>query len=206
MPGASVDNRAPLRGARLAQELQPQRAERAKGTARAVLPRRAATPADFERPRIARRCPGRTSERTRFSSASERGRQRLQERDPRERSEQTNHAGAATNKWTRRAAARILPTRLHGDSTVASVALRLTGFTQLPQPATFARQPRFRGTVVGETSCWRICAHSVDICVEVRKVAVPEVPAPLGRGTDNSGSLLRVSGSRSDARRLRSQQ
>jgi hypothetical protein len=43
-------------------------------------------------PRIARRCPGRTSEQTRFSSASERGRQRLRRRDPRERSEQSDIA------------------------------------------------------------------------------------------------------------------
>ena len=166
MPGASVDNRAPLSGG---------------GESRGVFPRRrTTTPADSKR-------------------------------DPRERSEQSDTARAAQKlacavQRTRRTTARILPTRLHGDSTVASVALRLTGFTQLPQPATSDRQPRFRGTVVGETGWWRICAHSVDICVEVRKVAVPEVPAREGKGTDNSGSLLRVSGSRSDARRLRSQQ
>ena len=35
----------------------------------------------------ARRCPGRANEQTRFSSASEQGRQRLTQRDPRERSE-----------------------------------------------------------------------------------------------------------------------
>src|SRR6187455_3740437 len=156
MPGASVDNRAPLSGG-----------EQSRG----VFPRRrTTTPADSKRD-------ARAAEKL----------------------------GCAVQR-TRRTTARILPTRLHGDSTVASVALRLTGFTQLPQPATSDRQPRFRGTVVGETSCWRICAHSVDICVEVRKVAVPEVPARQGKGTDNSGSLLRVSGSRSDARRLRSQQ
>jgi hypothetical protein len=103
---------------------------------------------------------------------------------------------------TRRTTWRILPTRLQSASPVASVALRLTGFTQLPQPATFIRQPRCRGTVEGETGCWCICAHSVDICVEVREVAVPNVPARQGKGTDNSRSLLRVSASRSDARRL----
>jgi len=97
---------------------------------------------------------------------------------------------------------RISQTRLHSDSPVASVALRFTGFTQLPQPAAVIRQPRCRGTVEGETGCWCICAHSVDICVEVREVAVPKVPARQGKGTDNSRSLLRVSASRSDARRL----
>jgi hypothetical protein len=103
---------------------------------------------------------------------------------------------------TRRTTWRILPTRLQSASPVASVALRLTDFTQLPQPATVIRQPRCRGTVEGETGCWCICAHSVDICVEVREVAVPNVPARQGKGTDNSRSLLRVSASRSDARRL----
>jgi hypothetical protein len=49
--------------------------------------------------RIARRCPGRTNEQTRSSSASERGRQRLQKRDPRERSEQSDLARAAQVKW-----------------------------------------------------------------------------------------------------------
>jgi len=101
---------------------------------------------------------------------------------------------------------RISQTRLHSDSPVASVALRFTGFTQLPQPGTFTRQPRCRGTVVGETGRCRICAHSVDICVEeASEVAVPDVPARQGKGTDNSRSLLRVSGSRAGARRLRSQ-
>jgi hypothetical protein len=103
---------------------------------------------------------------------------------------------------TRRTTWRILPTRLQSASPVASVALRLTDFTQLPQPATFVRQPRCRGTVEGETGCRCVCAHSVDICVEVREVAVPHVPARQGKGTDNSRSLLRVSASRSDARRL----
>jgi len=107
---------------------------------------------------------------------------------------------------TRRTTWRISPTRLHSASAVASVALRLTGFTQLPQPATFTRQPRCRATVVGETGRWCICAHSVDICVEAREVASPDVPARQSKGTDNSRSLLRVSGSRSDARRLRSHQ
>jgi hypothetical protein len=100
----------------------------------------------------------------------------------------------------------ISQTRLHGDSEVASVALRFTGFTQLSQPGTFSRQPRCRGTVVGKTGRCRICAHSVDICVEVSEVAVPDVPARRGESIDNSRSLLRVSGSRSGARRLRSQQ
>jgi hypothetical protein len=103
---------------------------------------------------------------------------------------------------TRRTTWRILPTRLQSASPVASVALRLTAFTQLPQPATLMRQPRCRGTVESETGCWCICAHSVDICVEAREVAVPDVPARQGKGTDNSRSLLRVSASRSDARRL----
>jgi hypothetical protein len=103
---------------------------------------------------------------------------------------------------TRRTTWRILPTRLQSTSPVASVALRFTDFTQLPQPATFIRQPRCRGTVEGETGCWCICAHSVDICVEVGEVAVPNVPARQGKGTDNSRSLLRVSASRLDARRL----
>ena len=44
----------------------------------AVAPRRARSASDRARaPRIVRRCPGRTNERTRFMSASERGRQRL---------------------------------------------------------------------------------------------------------------------------------
>ena len=54
-------------------------------------------------PRIARRCPGRTREQTRFSSASERGRQRLQRRDPRERSEQSNIAQTPKETGLRRA-------------------------------------------------------------------------------------------------------
>ena len=172
MADASVDNRAPLSGA---------------GRRAAVLDERAR---------------GHVS-----SSASERGRRRLQECDPRERSEPADIA-RASGTWclgvqrTRRTTWQILPTRLQSASPVASVALRLTDFTQLPQPATFIRQPRCRGTVEGENGCWCICAHSVDICVEVREVAVPDVPARQGKGTDNSRSLLRVSASRSDARRL----
>ncbi len=46
----------------------------------------------------ARRCPGRTNEQTRISSASARGRQRLTKRDPRERSEQSDLARAAHTK------------------------------------------------------------------------------------------------------------
>ena len=131
-----------------------------------------------------------------LSSASQGGRRRLQECDPRELSEPLGVQRTRRTTW------RILPTRLQSAAPVASVALRLTDFTQLPQPATFIRQPRCRGTVGGETGCRCICAHSVDICVEVREVAVPNVPARQGKGTDNSRSLLRVSASRSDARRL----
>jgi hypothetical protein len=123
-----------------------------------------------------------------------------------ERDAQASGTGGLGVQRTRRTTWRISPTRLHSASAVASVALRLTGFTQLPQPATFTRQPRGRGTVVGETGCRCICAHSVDICVEVGEVASPDVPARQGKGTDNSRSLLHVSGSRSDARRLRSHQ
>ena len=131
-----------------------------------------------------------------LSSASQGGRRRLQECDPRELSEPLGVQRTRRTTW------RILPTRLQSAAPVASVALRLTDFTQLPQPATFIRQPRCRGTVESETGCWCFCAHSVDICVEVREVAVPDVPARQGKGTDNSRSLLRVSASRSDARRL----
>jgi hypothetical protein len=149
---------------------------------------------DSKRPRIAHRCPGRTSERTAFSSASERGRQRLQKRDPRERSEQSNDVRAASNKTvhrTRRTVWRICQTRLRTDSSVASVAVRLTVFKQLHKAA---------------TSCTHICAHSVDICVEARAVPIPRVPTRQREGADNSRALLRVSGSTSDARRLRSHQ
>jgi hypothetical protein len=51
-----------------------------------------------------------------------------------------------------------------------------------------------------------ICAHSVDICVEVSEVVVPHAPMQQGVGADNSRSLLRASESRSGARRLRSHQ
>jgi hypothetical protein len=107
-------------------------------------------------------------------------------------------ARAANNKCTRRTVWRISQTRLHTESSVASVAVRLTVSRQLPQAA---------------TSCTHICAHSVDICVEAGveagKVIVPRVPTRQREGADNSRSLLRVSGSRnnwpsSDARRLRS--
>jgi hypothetical protein len=54
-------------------------AARRRRGAEVVFPLRATTTAaDPERLRIACRCPGRTNEQTRFSSASERGRQRLQ--------------------------------------------------------------------------------------------------------------------------------
>jgi hypothetical protein len=176
MSEASVGNRAPLTGG---------------GWRAAVLDDRASGPV--------------------LSSASERGRRRLQECDPRERSKPSDDARACGTgglgvQRTRRTTWRISPTRLHSASAVASVALRLTDFSQLPQPATLVRQPRCRGTVVGETGCWCTYAHSVDICVEVREVASPDVPARQGKGTDNSRSLRRVSASRSDARRLRSHQ
>jgi|RhiMethySRZTD1v2_1073278.scaffolds.fasta_scaffold291085_2 hypothetical protein len=94
---------------------------------------------------------------------------------------------------TRRRAWRISQTRLHGDSAIASVALRLSVSTQLPHPA------------VGRSGgC--IYAHSVDICVEAAEVNIPRVPTPQREGADNSRSLLRVSGLRSDATRLRSHQ
>jgi hypothetical protein len=102
---------------------------------------------------------------------------------------------------TRRTVWRISRTRLHTESSVASVAVRLTVSRQLPQAA---------------TSRTHICAHSVDIYVEAsevpRKVVVPQVPTRQQReGADNSRSLLRVSGhlgnpASSDARRLRSHQ
>jgi hypothetical protein len=47
------------------------------GRWRAVLPSASDDDGGFKAPRIARRCPGRTNEQTRSSSASERGRQRL---------------------------------------------------------------------------------------------------------------------------------
>jgi len=109
-------------------------------------------------------------------------------------------------QWTRRTAWRISPTRLHSDSAVASVAVRLSVFTQLLQPATFTRQPRWRRTVMGADGRRCICAHSVDICVEVSEVVVPHAPPRQRVGADNSRSLLRISGPRSGARRLRSHQ
>lgn len=117
------------------------------------------------------------------------------ERHPREeRSEQSNDGRAANNKTvqgTRRTVWRISRTRLRTESSVASVAVRLTVSRQLHKAA---------------TSCTHICAHSVDICVEARAVSIPRVPTRPREGADNSRSLLRVSGSTSDARRLRSHQ
>jgi hypothetical protein len=86
---------------------------------------------------------------------------------------------------------RISQTRLRTEFPVASVALRLTVSRQLPQVA---------------ISCTHICAHSVDICVEAREVIIPRVPTRQREGADKSRSLLPISGSRSDARRLRSHQ
>ena len=63
-----------------ANQRQPQRAERAIYTSaqrRSFLCERRRRRRIPSAPRIARRCPGRASERTLFSSASERGRQRL---------------------------------------------------------------------------------------------------------------------------------
>ena len=63
-----------------------------------ILTLRATTTATGpEAPRIARRCPGRANEQTRFSAACEGGRQRLHKRDPRERREQSDIAPAAWN-------------------------------------------------------------------------------------------------------------
>jgi hypothetical protein len=99
---------------------------------------------------------------------------------------------------TRRTVWRISQTRLHTDSSVASVAVRLTVSKQLP----------------AATSRTHICAHSVDICVdaevEAGKVIIPRVPTRQREGADNSRSF-RVSGSPDrpsspDARRLRSHQ
>jgi hypothetical protein len=112
---------------------------------------------------------------------------------------------------TRRTVWRISQTRLHTESPVASVAVRLTVSKQLPQAA---------------TSRTHICAHSVDIYVEAPEVVIPRVPTRQREGADNSRSLLRVSGPpddrtpknwrpknwptkdrhSSDARRLRSHQ
>ena len=107
---------------------------------------------------------------------------------------------------TRRTVWRILQTRLHTESPVASVAVRLTVSKQLLQAA---------------TSRTHICAHSVDIYVEAPEVVIPRVPTRQREGADNSRSLLRVSGPpddrtqknrppkdrhSSDARRLRSHQ
>jgi hypothetical protein len=71
--------------------------------------------------------------------------------------------GQAANKKsvqrTRRTVWRISQTRLRTESSVASVAVRLTVSRQLHKAA---------------TSCTHICAHSVDICVEARAVTIPE--------------------------------
>jgi hypothetical protein len=106
----------------------------------------------------------------------------------------SSDAQAANKKsvqGTRRTVWRISQTRLRTESSVASVAVRLTVSRQLHKAA---------------TSCTHICAHSVDICVEARAVTIPRVPTRQREGADNSRSLLRVSGSTSDARRLRSHQ
>jgi hypothetical protein len=203
MPGASVD--APLSGGGWRADVLDERA-----SGHALRPRASEEGSGPQAPASASAASNRNGGSRGVFPRRRTTTPAVSQRDPRERSEQSDTARAAEKlgcavQRTRRTTARILLTRLHGGSTVASVALRLTGFTQLPQPATSDRQPRFRGTVVGKTGWWRICAHSVDICVEARKVAVPEVPAGQGKGTDNSGSF-RVSGSRSDARRLRSQQ
>jgi hypothetical protein len=190
---ASVGNRAPLSGG---------------GGSRGVLPRQATTPADSRCSR--RRSAGGDGGTTLFCSAipdedggnlahiAASGASNPTERDAR----------AGNNRLvqrTRRTAWRISQTRLHTDSAVASVAVRLSVFTQLPQPA-FTRQPRWRRTVVGVNGHRCICAHSVDICVEVSEVVVPHAPMRQGVGAHNSRSLLRVSGSRSGAPRLRSHQ
>jgi hypothetical protein len=211
MSDASVDNRAPLSGAgwRAADldertsghAFRPRASEEGSGSQAPASASEASNAQSWRAADLDER-----ASRHVLSSASERGKRWLQERDPREQSEPSDTARASGTgslgvQWTRRTTCRILPTRLQSASPVASVALRLTDFTQLPQLATFVRQPRCRGPVEGETGCRCICAHSVDICVE-REVAVPHVPARQGKGTDNSRSLLRVSASRSDARRL----
>jgi hypothetical protein len=57
------------------------------------------------------------------------------------------------------------------------------------------------GTVVSVTGRRCFYAHSVDICVEVRQVVVPQARTPRRESADNSRFLLRASGSRTDARR-----
>ena len=122
------------------------------------------------------------------------------------RYERADNKLAVNVQWTRRPGSRISQTRLHGDSAIASVAVRLSVFTQLPRPATFTRQPRCRRTVVSGSARRCIYAHSVDICVEAAEAVIPRAPSSQCEGADKSRFLLRVSGSRSDTRRLRSHQ
>ena len=122
------------------------------------------------------------------------------------RYERADNKLAVNVQRTRRPGSRISQTRLHGDSAIASVAVRLSVFTQLPRPATFTRQPRCRRTVVSGSARRRIYAHSVDICVEAAEAVIPRAPSSQCEGADKSRFLLRVSGSRSDTRRLRSHQ
>jgi len=122
------------------------------------------------------------------------------------RYERADNKLAVNVQRTRRPGSRISQTWLQGDSPIASVAVRLSVFTQLPRPATFTRQPRCRRTVVSGSARRRIYAHSVDICVEAAEAFIPRVPTSQCEGADKSRFLLRVSGSRSDTRRLRSHQ
>ena len=194
MSDASVGNRAPLSGGGWRAAVL---GERASGQAVWILDVRAADLQE-EMPEQRFSVPSAPTK----TAATQRTSLRAVASNQTERDARASGTGGHGVQRTRRTTWRISPTRLHSASAVASVALRLTDFTQLPQPATFTRQPRCRATVVGETGRWCICAHSVDICVEAREVASPDVPARQGKGTDNSRSLLRVSASRSDARRL----
>ncbi len=122
------------------------------------------------------------------------------------RYERADNKLAVNVQRTRRPGSRISQTWLQDVSAIASVAVRLSVFTQLPRPATFTRQPRCRRTVVSGSARRCIYAHSVDICVEAAEAVIPRVPTSQCEGADKSRFLLRVSGSRSETRRLRSHQ
>jgi hypothetical protein len=58
-----------------------------------------------------------------------------------------------------------------------------------------------RGTVVRVTGRRCFCAHSVDICVEVRRVVVPQARTPYRESAYNSRSCFTYAGSGRVARR-----
>jgi hypothetical protein len=93
---------------------------------------------------------------------------------------------------------RLLASRFASQFQAATAAGNIHSLTSMPG-----------GTVVSVTGDRCFCAHSVDICVEVSQVVVPQALTPYSESADDSDVraikhsefLLRASGLSTDARR-----